>query len=153
MDDESRKAVDSWWQFKFTWTGVFALVAILGIIVAVAIPSYGDYVHRSQASEAVSILGGAKTPLAEYFSEFKRWPKTLGEVSVPTSGKYTLSAAISKGAGGNGELEITATMRTEGVDRRVAGQTVRMVSTDGGNTWACRPGTMPPKNLPGACRD
>lgn len=114
---------------------------------------YGDYANRSQAAEAVSLLGGAKTPLAEYFSDHKKWPRSLGEVAGTTSGKFMQSVAITRGAGGAGEIELTATMRTEGVDRRVRGQTVRMFSADGGKTWTCRPGTMPAKNLPGSCRD
>ena len=129
-----------------TWLGV---AFILGIIAAVAIPSYGDYTHRSQASEAIALMGGAKTPLAEYFAEHKKWPsKMLSE----SQGKYTQSVVISKGAGGAGELELTATMKTEGVDRRVRGQSVLLTTKDGGMNWVCRPGTMDVKNLPQACR-
>jgi type IV pilus assembly protein PilA len=137
---------------KISWSSWFALAALTAIVVAVALPMYGDYTHRSQASEAVSLLAGAKTPLAEYFSDHKKWPRSLGEVAGTTSGKYTRSVEITRGAGGTGEIELTATMRAEGVDRRVRGQTVRMLSADGGKTWICRPGTMPEKNLPGSCR-
>src|SRR5688572_15748520 len=111
---------------------------------------YGDYTHRSQAAEAISLMGSARTPLAEYFQDNKKWPEKLVD---QTSGKYTLSVALTKGAGATGEIEMTATMRTEGVDRRVAGQTILMSSTDGGKTWTCRPGTMPAKNLPSSCRN
>ncbi len=137
---------------KISWTSWLALLAILGVIAAVAIPSYGDYIHRSQVSEAISLMGGAKTPLAEYFEAHKKWPDRLEMVSAVTSGKFTLSVAITKGAGSTGEIELTATMRSEGVDRRVRGQTARMLSSDGGKSWICRPGTMPDKNLPAACR-
>ena len=129
------------------------LLAVLGVIAAVAIPQYGDYTHRAQASEAISLMGGAKTPLTEYFEDRKKWPRKLEEVAGSTSGKYTLSVAITKGAGGTGEIELTATMRSEGVDRRVQGQTARMLSADGGKSWTCKPGTMPNKNLPASCRD
>lgn len=135
-----------------SWGSWLMLLAIIGIIVAVVLPSYGDYIHRAQASEAISLLAGAKTPLAEYFEEHKKWPDKLDKVSVSASGKFTQSVTISKGAGGTGEIEMMATMRTEGVDRRVAGQTIRMFSADGGKTWTCRPGTMAEKSLPLACR-
>jgi type IV pilus assembly protein PilA len=138
---------------KIRWPAWLALAAIVGIVAAVLIPSYGDYAHRSQAAEAVSLLGGAKTPLAEYFSDHKKWPHSLDEVAGTTSGKYTRSMAITKGAGGTALIELTATMRREGVDRRISGHTILLSSTDGGRTWLCRPGTMPAKNLPAACRD
>jgi len=128
---------------------VAIIIAIVAIVAAVLIPSYGDYTHRAQASEAVSLLSAAKTPLAEYFAEHKKWPpKLLSE----TQGKYTQNVAISKGAGGTGELELTATMKTEGVDRRVRGQSVLLTTKDGGMNWVCRPGTMEVKNLPSSCR-
>lgn len=152
MSEDSARPGAPWWRFRFTWTGVLALLAILGIIAVVAIPSYGDYIHRAQASEALSLMASMKTPLAEYFHDRKKWPDRLDAVAGSTSGKYTLSVAITKGAGGTGAIELTATMRSESVDRRVRGQTVRMLSTDGGKSWLCRPGTMEPKNLPLDCR-
>ena len=139
--------------FKFSWSGLAFALVVLGVIAAIAVPSYGDYTHRAQASEAVSLLGGAKTPLAEYFSDFKKWPRSLDGVVDNKTGKYTQSVAITKGAGGTGEFEMTATMRSENVDRRVAGHSIRMFSTDGGKIWTCRPGTMPEKNLPAACHN
>jgi type IV pilus assembly protein PilA len=152
MGDSATKPGESWWRPKFTWTSLFALLALAGIVAAVLIPSYGDYANRSQAAEAVSLLGGAKTPLAEYFSDHGKWPKSLEEVTKATSGKYTRSVVITKGAGGSAAIELAATMRTERVDRRVAGHSILYSSGDGGKTWTCRPGTMPEKNLPGPCR-
>jgi type IV pilus assembly protein PilA len=138
---------------KISWGSWAILLAILVVIAAIAIPSYGDYAHRSQVSEAISLMGAAKTPLAEYFVAHRKWPKSLDEVGSTTSGKFTQSVAITSGAGTTGEIELTATMRTESVDRRVRGQTARMLSSDGGRTWSCKPGNMPNKNLPAACRD
>ena len=139
-------------RMKMRWTSWLALIAIVGLLVAVLLPSYGDYTHRAQAAEAVSLLAGAKTPLAEYFENRKHWPVRLDGVSG-NSGKYTLSVAITRGAGATGEIELTATMRSEDVDRRVAGHTVLMISADGGRSWTCKPGTMPAKNLPAGCRN
>ncbi len=139
--------------FKLSWKSWLALLAVIGVIFVVGIASYGDYTHRAQASEAVALMGGAKTQLAEYFENQKRWPIKIDEKESSTSGKHTLSVAITKGAGGTGEIELTATMKTEGVDRRVRGQSVRMLSADGGKSWVCKPGTMEPKNLPVSCRN
>ena len=136
-----------------SWKSWLALLAVLGVVAAIAIPQYGDYTHRAQASEAILMLGSAKTPLAEYFNVHGRWPERLDKLIESQNGKFTQSVAITKGAQGTGEIELTATMRDEGVDRRVRGQTVRMISADGGKNWLCKPGTMELKNLPAACRN
>ncbi|MBI1943762.1 MAG: pilin [Betaproteobacteria bacterium] len=138
---------------RTSWVSWLALAALVGIVIAIVLPSYGDYAHRSQAAEAVALMGSAKTPLAEYFQDQRKWPDALDRVAGTTSGKYTRSVVISRGAGGAGELELTATMKTEGVDRRVSGLTILLRSADGGQTWRCRPGTMPAKYLPQSCRD
>lgn len=138
---------------KISWAGWLGLLAIIGIIAAVAIPSYGDYTHRAQASETISLMAGAKSPLAEYFEVRKRWPDRLDQVTSDTSGKFTLGVSITRGAGGSGDVELTGTMRSEGVDRRVAGTTILMISSDGGKTWICKPGTILSKNISAACRN
>ena len=130
----------------------FGTLVVVGIAAAIVLPQYGDYTHRSQSAEAVSLLAGAKTPLAEYFADHKKWPDSLDRVTTQRSGKFTREVAISKGAGGTGEIELTATMRNDGVNSRVAGKSVRLVSRDGGATWLCRPGTMESSNLPLDCR-
>ena len=137
---------------RFPWAALLSIAVLGALVAAVLIPSYGDYTHRSQISEAVSLLSGAKAPLAEYFANHNKWPASLSEAGAVTNGKFVQSATITKGAGGTGEIEITAAMKTEGVDRRVAGMSVRMLSADGGKNWLCRPGTAPEKVLPGACR-
>ena len=128
------------------------IVVIIGILAAVFIPAHGDYANRAQAMEAVTLMLEAKAPLAEHFADQKKWPESLGKLKLATQGRYTQSVVISKGAGATGELELTATMKSEGVDRRVAGQSVRLATKDGGSTWICGPGTMELKNLPSQCR-
>ena len=135
------------------WSVWIVLLAIVCVIVAVALSSYGDYRQRAQAAEAIALLAGAKTPLAEYFETHKKWPAKLEQVTDELSGKFTRSVAISKGADGTGEIELTAALRSEGVDRRVAGTTILLVSADGGKTWACRTGTILAKNVSAGCRN
>ena len=95
---------------------------------------------------------GAKAPLADYYGSHKKWPPSLADMLPQPGGKYVQSVAITKGAGAAGEIELTATLKTEGVDRRVAGKSVRMLTADGGKSWACRAGTVPEKTLPLDCR-
>lgn len=140
--------------FKFSWKSWLALVAVLVVIAGVAIPHYDDYYrNRANASEAIWLMSGARTPLAEYFADRKKWPDRLEEVAGNTSGTYTLAVSITKGAGGTGEIELTGTMRMEGVDKGIAGTTILMTSSDGGKNWLCKPGTILAKYLPTSCRN
>ena len=134
------------------WTALISILVLGAVVAAVLIPSYGDYADRSQVAEAMSLLGGARTPLAGYYADQKKWPSSLAGMIPETGGKYVQSVAITKGAGGAGEIQLTATLKTEGVDRRVAGKSVHLLSADGGKSWSCRAGTVPESTLPQSCR-
>ena len=72
----------------FTLIELMIVVAIIGILAAVAMPAYHDYIARAQVSEAVSLLGSGKTPLAEYFADKGFWPSQPSDVIGSISGRY-----------------------------------------------------------------
>src|SRR5687767_4746204 len=76
-------------QKGFTLIELMIVVAIIGILAAIAIPAYQDYIARSQASEAVQLLGGAKTAMAEFYADKGRWPMAPTSVLGNNRGKYT----------------------------------------------------------------
>jgi type IV pilus assembly protein PilA len=145
-------------QKGFTLIELMIVVAIIGILAAVAIPAYQDYIARAQVSEAVSLMGSAKTPLAEYFADKGAWPTALSDVLGNSSGKYTDSiTGVNTGviAGTASTYTVQATMKTQGINAAITGGTVQLNTTDSGKNWACTQGTaapMSPKYLPGACR-
>ena len=143
-------------QKGFTLIELMIVVAIIGILAAVAIPAYQNYIARAQVSEAVTLLGGAKTPLAEYFADNGSWPAALGDVVPNTSGTYVGSLFLDNADASTQTVDVVARMRATGVNTNIQNGTLAMKTTNGGNTWTCEAaGTSDPigaEYLPGACK-
>jgi type IV pilus assembly protein PilA len=120
-------------QSGFTLIELMIVVAIIGILAAVAIPAYQDYIGRAQASEAAVLLGGMKTPIAEYYSSNGAALPSTQFNRLKTTGKYVQGIAQS------GET-YTATFKGAGsVNGLLAGQTIAMtfVTSNNSFTWTC----------------
>ena len=74
-------------QQGFTLIELMVVVAIIGILAAIAIPQYQGYITRAQVSEAVTLLGGLKTPVLDHYTIHEKFP-AVEELKVATSGKY-----------------------------------------------------------------
>ena len=138
----------------FTLIELMIVVAIIGILAAVAIPAYQDYIARSQVSEAVSLTAGGKTPLAEFFADKGVWPSTAdGATGVMgnISGKYVSNITITAGAGSSTPITLTATMKSVGVNTAIQNSTLTLTSSDG-KQWDCTGGSIASKYRPAACR-
>ncbi len=143
----------------FTLIELMIVVAIIGILAAVAIPAYQDYIARAQVSEAINLLGSGKTPFAEAFSDKGAWPVTTSEVMGNTAGKYTASISIGTGSGlTTSTLMLVAQMKTQGLNSALFGKSVALETTDGGKIWNCKTTNaaatvIDSKHVPSNCRN
>ena len=138
-------------QKGFTLIELMIVVAIIGILAAVAIPAYNDYIARAQVSEAVSLMSGGKTSMAEYYADKGQWPSEASDVMGNTSGKYTSTITITAGANAATSITLTAKMKDAGINASITSKTLTLSSADG-KTWTCATGDIDAKYVPGACK-
>jgi len=140
-------------QKGFTLIELMIVVAIIGILAAVAIPAYQDYIGRAQAAEPITLMGGAKTPLAEYIADRGSIP-AITDILTVTTGRYTAGLALTPTAGATvpAAITLTATLPSSGVNSSMISGTIHLVSANSGQSWTCTTGNVPAKFLPAACK-
>jgi type IV pilus assembly protein PilA len=138
-------------QQGFTLIELMIVVAIIGILAAIAIPAYQDYTIRAQVSEGLNLSGGAKTAVTEYYQDQGAFPADNTAAGVEAAGnitgKYVTGVAIA-----NGVISVTY---GGDANANITGATLTMTPLDnaGSVSWACANGAgLQNKWLPAACR-
>ena len=141
-------------QRGFTLIELMIVVAIIGILAAIAIPSYQDYTARAQVSEAATLAASYKLALAEHYQTgggFNAGPSVSAtQMGNTTTGKYvdTISFTGATAAG----ISIVAQMKGTGLAAAdVASKTLIVATTNGGKTWVCS-GSIEAKYRPAGCK-
>ncbi|EMU2975875.1 pilin, partial [Neisseria gonorrhoeae] len=123
-------------QKGFTLIELMIVIAIVGILAAVALPAYQDYTARAQVSEAILLAEGQKSAVTEYYLNHGEWPKDNTSAGVASAsdikGKYVKSVTVTNGV-------VTAQMASTGVNKEIQGKKLSLWAKrqDGSVKWFC----------------
>ena len=136
-------------QKGFTLIELMIVVAIIGILAAVALPAYQDYTTRAKITEGITLAGSAKTAVAEHRLSKNSWPagRTAAGYDSPET-KYVDSITIDDGL-------ITITYKSEAGVPNGSTLLLSPISAAAAVDWKCKSGGATPvaaKFLPANCR-
>ena len=139
----------------FTLIELMIVVAIIGVLAAIAIPQYNNYVARTQVAEAFTMLGPVKKALTLYYQEKGKFPdakstnKRHEALGIPlptqyrTSADYVNQIVIMRR---NGFIQVRFDGQAQGVNALIAGKRFELrpsVSSGVITSWACAPAGKP----------
>ncbi|HEZ7165292.1 TPA: pilin [Neisseria meningitidis] len=137
-------------QKGFTLIELMIVIAIVGILAAVALPAYQDYTARAQVSEAILLAEGQKSAVTEYYLNHGEWPKNNTSAGVASSstikGKYVQSVTVANGV-------ITAQMASSNVNNEIKSKKLSLWAKrqNGSVKWFC--GQPVTRDAPNASAD
>lgn len=133
-------------QQGFTLIELMIVVAIIGILAAVALPAYQDYTVRAKVSEVMLAASSAKLGVSEYVSTYS---------ALPPAGSFTPESQASKYVASVGWDGTTITATATAAEPKIAGGTITLTASLNGNSnqalWACA-GSIDPKYRPSSCK-
>lgn len=133
----------------FTLIELMIVVAIIGILAAVAIPAYQDYTVRSKVSEGLNLAGGAKSRVEETRIALGRFPAAHASYGLAAAASIEGNNVASVEVLANGVITVTYSN-----DTAIQGATLSLRPSvrPGSIRWSCTGGTVEAKYRPANCR-
>ena len=139
-------------QKGFTLIELMIVIAIVGILAAVALPAYQDYTIRARISEPLALLGEAKTSMTEYYITNGTMPPNAEAAGIRTIVGTILVSTMSIDTTTG---DILVTLSSHPSLGPAGGRSIKfsnMGTSSGTIVYACLPGSITPKYLPSSCR-
>ena len=142
-------------QQGFTLIELMIVVAIIGILAAIALPAYQDYTVRAKVSEIMLAASGQKTSVSEFFQTRLQMPDTASIGTVTQNSAFVSTVAYSQSGTQVGIITATASTSTALPTTVRSTGTITLTGTGDATTgvvqWVCG-GTIPTKYRPGSCK-
>ena len=138
-------------QKGFTLIELMIVVAIIGILAAMALPAYQDYTKRSHVSEGLTLAGAAKLGVTEFYADKGTWPTSNTDVGLGAANTITGNSVKSVGVATNGVITITYNTKVENNKTLIMSPT----NAQGSIKWDCTStaaNTVAAKYRPATCR-
>ena len=142
-------------QKGFTLIELMIVIAIIGILAAIAIPAYQDYTIRAKVSEGLNLAGAAKLAVSETFDSTGAMAANNAAYGLPTAASITGTNTSSVSVASTGAITITYEATGLGGSPTANAKTIILVpdtSSAGSVQWGCSTGDMPSKYRPANCR-